>query len=173
MSVLSKTLAEKGADAPKEILNELVLTEISFKDFQGNIKTGRLVIHQDLVEEIQSIFKKIKDLGFPIEIMDPLGDKKRPDTTNNTSCFNFRYISGTKTLSQHSFGRAIDINPLFNPYYGRKGVSPKGATYDKSRPGTLTKDGKVVKIFESYGWEWLGRETQHPDYMHFEKPKVL
>ncbi|HYF96608.1 MAG TPA: M15 family metallopeptidase [Patescibacteria group bacterium] len=171
MSIFNKTLIEKGADAPKEILDELTLAEIPFINFQDNMSVGQLVVHQDLLAEIQSIFKKIKDVGFPIEMMNPLGDKKRPDTTNNTSCFNFRYISGTKTLSQHSFGRAIDINPLLNPYYGRKGIAPKGATYDRSRPGTLTKNSNVVKVFESYGWEWLGRQKQHPDYMHFEKPK--
>lgn len=170
MSVLNQTLAEKGAGASKDILNKLTLIEIPFIDFRNESKIGQLVIHQDLAEEIQIIFSQIKNLGFPIEMMNPLGDKKRPDTTNNTSCFNYRYIGGTKILSQHSYGRAIDINPLLNPYYGRNGIAPKGARYNQSKPGTLTPDSKVVKIFEAHGWEWLGHQQKYPDYMHFEKP---
>lgn len=170
MSILDKTLAIKGSNAPKEILNKLTLVDVPFIDFHGNSQTGQLVVHQDLAKEIQHIFKKLKDLKFPVEMINPLGDKKRPNTTNNTSCFNYRYIGGTKTLSQHSYGRAIDINPLLNPYYGRKGIAPKGASYDKSKPGTLAPHSPAVKLFESYGWEWLGHQKQYPDYMHFEKP---
>lgn len=31
-------------------------------------------------------------------------------SANNTSAFNYRVISGTKKLSNHSYGLAIDIN---------------------------------------------------------------
>ena len=45
---------------------------------------------------------------------------------NNTSVFNGRPVIGRKGgFSRHSFGRAIDINPLTNPYISKKTVVPK------------------------------------------------
>ena len=35
---------------------------------------------------------------------------------NNTSCFNYRVVDGTSSLSKHAIGCAIDINPFYNPY---------------------------------------------------------
>lgn len=165
-----QVIRTKGKDAPKHIIEQLALVEVPFLGFDGQVKTGRLIIHKALAGEIKEIFAKLKDITFPIEMISPAGDTKRPNTTNNTSSFNYRKVAGTDKLSMHSFGRAIDINPLHNPYFGKKGISPRGASYKKSRPGTLTEDSPAVKIFESYGWQWLGRQKEHPDYMHFEKP---
>lgn len=38
---------------------------------------------------------------------------------NNSSSFNFRFISHTHTVSKHGRGLAVDINTLYNPYHKR------------------------------------------------------
>lgn len=35
---------------------------------------------------------------------------------NNSSAFNFRFISHTTKISKHGMGMAVDINTLYNPY---------------------------------------------------------
>ena len=37
-------------------------------------------------------------------------------SADNSSPFNFRVIAGTELFSQHALGRAIDINPVENPW---------------------------------------------------------
>jgi len=90
-------------------------------------------------------------------------------SANNTSAFNYRNIKGTDRLSKHSYGIAIDINPLFNPFVKKNSVEPEGAKYIPSRKGTLTGSSEVVKIFKSYGWQWGGDWNRGKDYQHFEK----
>jgi hypothetical protein len=160
----------KGKDAPEEVVRELVHIDLPFVDFNGRPRTGQMVVHTALAEEIKEIFEKIKEAGFPIESMVPARRSRPKGPTNNTSSFNYRKIIGTDALSQHSYGRAIDINPALNPFFSRHGIVPKGAIYDKKRPGTLSEDSPPVKIFESYGWLWLGGKESNKDYMHFEKP---
>jgi peptidoglycan L-alanyl-D-glutamate endopeptidase CwlK len=89
---------------------------------------------------------------------------------NNSSGFNYRYIAGTDKLSQHAYGRAIDINPLFNPYIRGDVVDPPGGVYDPSRPGTLVAGDAIVQAFEARGWTWGGRWDTRKDWHHFEKP---
>ena len=46
----------------------------------------------------------------------------RDNTRDLSSAFNCRPATGsTDTLSEHSYGWAIDINPLRNPYVGPDG----------------------------------------------------
>jgi hypothetical protein len=72
---------------------------------------------------------------------------------NNSSAFNYRFVSGTKKLSDHSFGRAIDINPVQNPYISSKITSPKSAVYNSKVAGTLTEEHSVVRMFKEKGWK--------------------
>lgn len=75
---------------------------------------------------------------------------------NNTSGFNYRVVAGTNRLSNHALGKAIDINPMQNPYKDKKHVSPSGSKYDVTVAGTLTKDGAITKKFLELGWKWGG-----------------
>ena len=78
---------------------------------------GELIVHKEIAEEVVDIFRDIYECRFPIVKMIPIDfyncndDKSMED--NNTSCFNYRTVSGSRKLSDHSFGKAIDINPLF------------------------------------------------------------
>jgi peptidoglycan LD-endopeptidase CwlK len=89
---------------------------------------------------------------------------------NNTSAFNYREIIGTNRVSNHSLGRAIDINPMQNPYYALDGNTyPVGATYEQNAKGTILSTGEVVAVFKKYGWDWLGERSKNKDFQHFQK----
>ncbi len=166
-----------GLSVPEEIRSELTSIEVDYVAFSGSLEKGTLIVHKDLAKELSEIFYILCEQKFPIDKIAPLesygwNDEKSMQD-NNTSAFNYREIIGTNTISNHSSGRAIDINPLLNPYYARDGkVHPEGATYDPPVPGTLTKDLFVVELFKRYGWTWLGERAEYPDYQHFEKPTV-
>ena len=99
-------------------------------------------------------------------------------TDNNTSCFNYRVVDGTKSLSRHALGLAIDINPLYNPYirYDKKGgqtVSPvEGEAYaDRtvSFPYKIDPDDLCYRLFTEHGFTWGGNWNSSKDYQHFQK----
>lgn len=72
-------------------------------------------------------------------------EDNRSMEANNSSCFNFRLVPGTRKLSNHSKGLAIDINPLYNPYVktnknGKIIISPeKGKNMPTENNPFLTK----------------------------------
>ena len=92
---------------------------------------------------------------------------------NNTSCFCFRTISNTSSLSNHSLGCAIDINPLYNPYVTKKSISPVSGTIYANRNSNLKyqiqKNDIIYNLFTSKGWSWGGDWSNPIDYQHFEK----
>jgi len=116
-----------------------------------------------------------------IAAMERLGGKVIPITTyrwedgdsmadNNSSGFNFRVIEGTNKLSLHSFGRAVDINPVQNPViYPNGPIAPAGAVYRPQSKGTFTAGDPNVQEFIRRGWHWGGNFEQPKDYHHFEK----
>lgn len=170
------SLAEalKGTKAPLEVTSALALVHVPYIDFEGKSQTGQLVVHHELCEEIQEIFAALYAARFPIQKMIPIAaydwDDKASMADNNTSAFNFRTILATERLSNHSHGRAIDINPLQNPYFAYDGkVYPEGATHEPSVPGTISADGLAVQLFKEYRWNWLGERAKNADYQHFEK----
>ncbi|HOX99830.1 MAG TPA: M15 family metallopeptidase, partial [Smithella sp.] len=80
-------------------------------------------------------------------------------------------IADTNKLSLHSFGRAVDINPIQNPVIYPAGlIAPEGAVYRPQNKGVFTGDHPVVQEFLSRGWHWGGNFEQPKDYHHFEKP---
>jgi hypothetical protein len=165
--------ALEGKEIPNGIRKNLVLVGTKYFSYSGEVREGHLVVHTEIGEEIQQIFKKLLEKRFPVQQIIPVVVYGWDDTAsmaaNNTSAFNYRLIFGTDRLSNHSYGRAIDINPIQNPYTQRDGVVvPQGARYDPAVPGTVTPD--IASIFKSYGWKWGGDWTTHTDWQHFEKP---
>ncbi len=71
-------------------------------------------------------------------------------------------------IEPHRHGRAIDINPIENPYFNGGRVLPAaGAPYtDRNdvRPGMATSGGVLVDAFAAVGWEW---GASFRDYQHF------
>ena len=173
---LSQALDNSPAPpAPPEILASQTLLSIPFIGFDGQARTGQLVVHLDLASEVAEVFRQILLARFPIEQMVPVVAFKWSDDdsmqANNCSAFNYRVKVGKTALSAHATGRAIDINPRQNPYQNGELVLPEGAVYDPNTRGTLTPGCVPVRAFESLGWTWGGRWTTLRDYHHFEKPQ--
>lgn len=168
--------AIRGTKAPKEILDSLVLIDVFYYSFDKKLHKGQLVIHRDLKDEVLEVFEMMKVLKFPIAKVIPIVKYNWSDEEsmldNNTSSFNYRTIAGTNRLSLHARGRAIDINPFFNPVVYNDGrVEPKGAKYDPKRLGTFYETHPVVLEFKRLGWRWGGDFQSYKDYHHFDKEK--
>ena len=147
---------------------------ITHWDFDGQPRPGELVVYSADAEPMRRVFAELFAARFPIEqvrLIDEFGgDDDRSMAANNTSAFNCRYVKGSTRWSQHAVGRAIDINPVQNPYITRGGVDPPaGRDYvrrDGNRQGVIVANGPVVKAFARIGWGWGGRWAS-PDYQHF------
>ena len=128
------------------------------------------------------IFRELYRAHYPIQQMrlpDVYdADDERQMRANNTSCFCYRNVSGSKNLSKHARGLAIDINPLYNPYirYSKKDgsriVEPATAVRYCDRkadfPYKITTSDLCYKLFIKYGFTWGGAWRTMKDYQHFE-----
>ena len=103
---------------PREDLRYLLVLH---KDKEGNIHQGEMVVHKLIAEDVLEIFEELYDAGYPIERMvlpdNYMADDETMMRDNNSSCFNFRFISHTNRISKHGLGMAVDINTLYNPYH--------------------------------------------------------
>lgn len=149
----------------------------------GKIKLGEMVCNKDIAQDLVEILRSLYDAKYPIErmvLIDNYDAQDEPSMTdNNSSCFNFRFISGTKKLSNHSQGRAVDINTLYNPYVKKRNdgtthVEPaNGMPYiDRSQSFKykIERNDLCCKLFKEHGFDWGGDWTSVKDYQHFEKP---
>ena len=164
--------AISGTTAPQNIIDNLIIVNVQYYSFDNKLHQGQLVIHKDVKNDIIELFDLIKNTKFPIAKVIPIVKYNWNDSIsmadNNTSAFNYRNVDGTKSLSKHSFGKAIDINPMQNPYKSKAGIiSPRKATYNKNKSGTLTSDSKIVTFLLSRGWEWGGNYKSIKDWQHF------
>lgn len=169
-SDLSFDKSVSGIDFPSEIRKNLVLIEVYYYSFDKKFHKGQLLIHKSVEKDIKEIFEFIRDSKFPVNKVVPVSEYDWSDKSsvldNNTSAFNYRNVMGTKKLSSHSTGKAIDINPLLNPHI-KKGTAAR--PYDPRKPGTIIKNSELVKIFIKKGWQWGGNWRSSKDYQHFEK----
>lgn len=165
--------ALEGINVPYSIRRELRLVTVTYFGFDDELHQGQLIVHKQVAEEVKEIFKLIRKIKFPVEKVIPLTKYNWSDVEsmldNNTSSFNYRFISGTRVLSMHAKGLAIDINPLQNPYIKNDIVTPPGANYNSNTKGTIKPGSKLVKIFKARGWIWGGDWKSLKDYQHFQK----
>ncbi len=162
-----------GSAASDAIKNNLSLVDVYYYSFDKKIHKGQIVIHRLLAKDIIEIFDLILLNKFPISKVIPIVSYNWSDdlsmNDNNTSCFNYRLVAGTKKISNHAYGLAIDINPKLNPYIKGSRISPEGAKYDSKIPGTILPDSFLVNTFKKRGWTWGGDWITRKDYQHFEK----
>lgn len=166
-------------ESAKIAYDDLSYLCISYYGYDDETHVGEMVVAKELAEEVLSIFKELYENRFPIERMHLIDDYEADDETsmqhNNTSAFNYRLGSNVQRLSNHAFGRVIDINPYYNPYIRQGKIEPRGveAYLDRelNEKGMIKDDGICVEIFKKYGWSWGGEWKSRKDYMHFEKPK--
>ncbi|MES2214918.1 MAG: M15 family metallopeptidase [Pseudomonadota bacterium] len=176
-SDIQQTMISSGVWKPEcpIPIERLRLLEVDHYAFEGNLQHGQMVVLDQIAERSLEIFSILLETKFPlhkIQLMDIYnGDDDASMEDNNSSCFNFRKISGTDELSIHSYGLAIDINPLQNPFLvGEKIYPSKGSEFlDRSniRPGMIEP---VVHLFKERGFEWGGDWTSPIDYHHFQIP---
>ena len=148
-------------------------------NFEGQVLTGELIVHATLAREVTQIFMELYKAKYPltsVRLVDDFGephDDNLSMAANNTSAFNYRYVTGTTTLSRHSYGAAIDINPMLNPYIDGDRVAPEnGLPYvDRTQDfaGKIDHDDLCYKLFIARGWTWGGDWSGDKDYQHFSK----
>jgi len=170
----------KGCPVSLESLRYLRLPH---KDFKGNESIGELIVHKEVANEVVTIFETLYREDYPVKKMKLVSDYKGNDwqsiEADNTSAFNCRKATGSKKWSKHSYGKAIDINPIENPYISRKGyISHKESLVYKKRVhkkntyadrAVLVKGDKAIQVFKMYGWKWGGDWSGVKDYQHFSK----
>jgi hypothetical protein len=150
---------------------------VAYWGFDGRAHTGALVVNADAVSDLVHVFARLYAARFPIRRMRPIdayhGRDEPSLEADNTAAFNCRYAvaPGPKRWSAHAFGRAIDVNPVENPYLEGGRVHPRRgrAFLDRSRrrPGMAVRGGLLVRAFAGVGWAWGGRWAGSPDYQHF------
>ena len=156
-------------------LDQLRLLHLGYHDFDGDVQTGELVVNADVADAVVEVFSKLFDARFPIERMELVdvygGDDEVSMGADNTSAFNCRFVEGTTTWSEHAYGRAIDINPLLNPWVRGSAVDPPEAERYADRtlqvPGMIHEGDVAVEAFASIGWTWGGTWSSSKDYQHF------
>jgi poly-gamma-glutamate synthesis protein (capsule biosynthesis protein) len=145
-------------------LDELSYVTLDHVTFDRGVGRGELVVATAIAPRAVELFRRLFQLGFPIRQMKLVDDYGASDdasmSADNSSAFNFRVIAGTQLLSQHALGRAIDINPVENPWRRPDRILPaEGAAFaDRGniRPGMIVRPGPVVAVFDELGWEWGG-----------------
>ena len=157
-------------------LRQLRLLTLRHRRFGGNVATGRLIVHRDVARAVVDAFARVYAAGVPIRRMVPVdaygGSDFRSIEADNTSAFNCRYVDGTTRWSEHAYGRAIDVNPIENPYVSSAGTTshPASRQYLRRvppRPGMAVEGGALVRAFDAIGWGWGGRWSGAKDYQHF------
>lgn len=106
---------------------------------------GTIRCHRVVAEPLVDVFATIEAEGLASAI-------DVADTRAHGGCFHPRTIRGSSggSLSRHSWGVAIDVNPRTNAF----GATP-------------TMHPRVVEIFRERGFAWGGSWVR-PDGMHFE-----
>ena len=168
---------KENCTVPREELRYLHILHVGF---DNNTHEGELIVNKRIAEDVLDIFKELYKAGYQIEKVRLIDEYNAQDELsmrdNNSSAFNFRYISYSTTLSKHAMGLAVDINTLYNPYIkqvdGRLNIEPANAVnyVDRNRqfPYKIDHDDLCYKLFTKYGFEWGGDWEDSKDYQHFE-----
>ena len=161
---------------PVQRRNQLRRIDIGYVDFDGTSQRGHLVVNRDTARSVVRLFTALFDAGFPIASMVGVeafgGDTEASLRANNTSAYNCRrldQINAPPMESPHANGRAIDINPVQNPWMDLRcscWVPGKRNSARTPGPGKILPDDDVVRMFEAEGWIW--QNIKVPDYMHFD-----
>ncbi|HET6996966.1 MAG TPA: M15 family metallopeptidase [Solirubrobacterales bacterium] len=154
----------------------LRLLTVTHWGFDGRVHRGRLVVNRDQAAGMLRVMRSLYRLRYPIRRMRLVdaygGDDHRSMDADNTSAFNCRVVAGSPGVwSEHAYGRAIDVNPIENPYVTESGYvsPPAGAPFAERAhaKGVIHSGGPVVAAFEAIGWEWGGNWSWPKDYQHF------
>lgn len=104
---------------------------------------GTITCNKYMMPQLKAALAEVQERGLGEEVYQTAG------------CYYPRFIAGTTTLSNHSFGLAIDINSLEN----------QRGTVGQMHP-------EVVAIFKYWGFDW-GGDWSYTDPMHFELREIV
>jgi hypothetical protein len=166
-------------------LSDLSLLRFNYWDLDGNVERGPMVVNSSAATHVLWVFEHLFDARFPLQhvalatAFNPKSLENHPNSHGSTTAsFNCRPIvtpeGAGPTYSQHSYGLAVDINPLQNPF-----VRSDGWTRNKfarpyvdrsaSLPGMIHSGDVVTRSFAAIGWRWGGEWSGDKDYMHFSQ----
>lgn len=167
---------------PNIQLSDLSYLKMLYYGFDGNTYVGEMIVNRKIESDVLQIFKTLYENQYPIEKMVLIDDYNADDLLsmedNNTSAFNYRTISGSDKLSNHSYGMAIDLNPKYNPYVktasdGSVLCQPEGgreyADRSKNFAHKIDENDLAYRLFTEAGFTWGGSWNSVKDYQHFEK----
>lgn len=99
---------------------------------------GEVTCHAGIVPSLEGAMRELEqaNLGFLVKTFH--------------GCFNPRFIGGTRSLSRHAWGVAVDINYT-----------------DNVTGQTTTQDARLVEVMGRFGFTW-GGNWLIPDAAHFE-----
>ncbi len=149
--------------------------------FDGQTHEGEIICNKAIADDLLEIFEELYKNNYQIEKIKLVDEYNADDESsmadNNSSCFNFRFISHTTKISKHGAGMAIDINPLYNPYIktvdGNLNIEPANSVdyVDRSQdfPHKIDESDLAYQLFTAHGFEWGGSWQSAKDYQHFEK----
>ena len=156
-------------------LPDLRVLTVSFWGFDGRSHSGALIVHRSVASPVVRVLGRLYAARFPIRRMTPVdayqGDDFRSIEADNTSAFNCRPATGSSHWSEHAYGKAIDLDPLENPYVsgGQTSHAASRRYLDRSLrlPGMMHAGDLVVRAFAAEGWGWGGAWSGVRDYQHF------
>lgn len=157
-------------------LRDLRLLRLTYYGFDGRAHQGQMVVHRWYARSFVRVFRRLYEERFPIRRMRLVdrydADDERSMAADNTSAFNCRLRAGSTTeWSQHAYGRAIDVNPVENPFVTPTHVAPPaGQAYvDRTQdiPGMIHLRDSAWWALHAIGWEWGGQWHGTLDYQHF------
>ena len=169
---------KEDCTVPRE---DLRYVHVRHMGFDGEAKDGELVVNKAIADDVLAIFEELYKADYPIEkvrLVDEYdADDEASMSDNNSSAFNFRFISHTTRISKHGLGMAVDINTRYNPYVktvdGKLSIEPaNGADYvDRSKDfqHKIDHEDLCYKLFKEHGFTWGGDWTHSKDYQHFER----
>lgn len=183
--VYQRIYGKSYVENPHIGLDELRYFKVLHYNFDGAVQVGELIANAALEADYQEIFLQLFQNKYEIYSMRLIdefwtGDVATLDEAsmraNNTSGFCYRIVTDGKSLSNHAYGRAIDINPLQNPYVGTsKGNSywypeTAGAYVERTGGEHMISTGDLCYfVFRNHGFTWGGDWKNPKDYQHFEK----
>lgn len=151
-------------------------------DLEGHVRHGEMVCNKAIANDVLEIFEQLYEHRYPIASVRLIDDFGASDEAsmraNNSSSFCYRVVRGSKKLSAHAKGMAVDINTLYNPCVRRSrsgkltvqpSVAAKYADRRGSFPYKIERGDLVWKLFTSRGFKWGGAWKSVKDYQHFEK----
>lgn len=166
--------------------DELRYVHILHYDFDGNLAEGELICNEYIAQDLVEIFYELYRNEYQLEKVHLIDEYDGDDTAsmedNNTSCFNYRLVENSTSLSKHALGLAIDVNPLYNPYItyeedGGEQIAPASASAYTDRtvnfPYKIDENDLCYKLFTEHGFTWGGNWNSCKDYQHFQKVKPV